>query len=91
MSSDYVLSVVRIFGLSRPVNKIVNTSEIYGVIPYIATELLRGKSYTKAADIWIIMREFTSGILAFNNRFHDFNLSLDDWDQKLLKVHCQYI
>jgi hypothetical protein len=51
MSSNYVLSVVRIFGLSRPVNKIVNTSEIYGVIPYIATEVLRGKSYTKAADI----------------------------------------
>ncbi|EXX54174.1 Ste11p [Rhizophagus irregularis DAOM 197198w] len=68
------------FGLSRPVNQTINSNEIYGVIPYMAPEVLRGKSYTKAADIYsfgIIMWEFTSGIPAFSNRPHDFNLSLD--------------
>ncbi|POG73370.1 kinase-like domain-containing protein, partial [Rhizophagus irregularis DAOM 181602=DAOM 197198] len=46
----------------------------------MAPEVLRGKPYTKAADIYsfgIIMWEFTSGIPAFNDRSHDFNLSLD--------------
>ncbi|POG73366.1 kinase-like domain-containing protein, partial [Rhizophagus irregularis DAOM 181602=DAOM 197198] len=59
--------------LSRPVNKTANTNEIYGVIPYMAPEVLRGKPYTKAADIYsfgIIMWELTSGIPAFNNRPH---------------------
>ena len=68
------------FGLSRPANQSNKSKEIYGVIPYMAPEVLRGKPYTKAADIYsfgIIMWEFTSGIPAFNNRSHDFNLSLD--------------
>ncbi|GES99048.1 kinase-like domain-containing protein [Rhizophagus clarus] len=68
------------FGLSRPVNKIVNSNEIYGVIPYMAPEILRGKPYTKAADIYsfgIIMWEFTSGVPAFHDKPHDLDLSLD--------------
>jgi serine/threonine protein kinase len=72
--------VISDFGLSRPVNKTANTNEIYGVIPYMAPEVLRGKPYTKASDIYsfgIIMWELTSGIPAFNNRPHDFDLSLD--------------
>ncbi|RGB30452.1 kinase-like domain-containing protein, partial [Rhizophagus diaphanus] len=67
------------FGLSRPVNQ-TNSNEIYGIIPYIAPEVLRGKPYTKAADIYsfgIIMWELTSGVLAFNDRSHDFILSLE--------------
>ncbi|RGB35183.1 kinase-like domain-containing protein, partial [Rhizophagus diaphanus] len=74
------INVISDFGLSRPVNKIANTNDIYGVIPYMAPEVLRGKLYTKAADIYsfgIIMWELTSGIPAFNNRPHDFDLSLD--------------
>jgi serine/threonine protein kinase len=67
------------FGLSRPVNQ-TNLNEIYGIIPYIAPEVLRGKPYTKAADIYsfgIIMWELTSGVPAFNDRSHDFILSLE--------------
>src|SRR4051812_46623277 len=51
-------------GLCRPVNQPI-TNEIYGVLPYIAPEVLRGKAYTKAADIYsfgIIMWEMTSGV-----------------------------
>jgi serine/threonine protein kinase len=66
-------SLISDFGL-------INSNEIYGVIPYMAPEVLRGKPYTKIAAIYsfgIIMWEFTSGIPAFNNRSHDFDLSLE--------------
>ncbi|RGB31942.1 kinase-like domain-containing protein [Rhizophagus diaphanus] len=66
------------FGLSRPAHK-SDSNEVYGVLPYIAPEVLRGKPYTKASDIYsfgIIMWEMTSGIPAFNNVPHDFNLSI---------------
>ncbi|GBB88755.1 hypothetical protein RclHR1_15340003 [Rhizophagus clarus] len=69
-------------GLSQPVDKPIESNEIYGVLPYIAPEVLRGNPYTKAADIYsfgIIMWEMTSGIPAFNNIPHDFDLSLDIW------------
>jgi len=67
-------------GLSKPTDKPSKTNEIYGVLPYIAPEVLLGKPYTKAADIYsfgIIMWEMTSGIPAFNNIPHDFELSLN--------------
>ncbi|GES97215.1 kinase-like domain-containing protein [Rhizophagus clarus] len=54
------------------------SDEIYGVIPFMAPEILRGQPYTPASDIYsfsIIMWEFTSGILPFNNRAHDLQLS----------------
>ncbi|RGB36131.1 kinase-like domain-containing protein [Rhizophagus diaphanus] len=46
----------------------------------MAPEILRGKPYTPASDIYsfsMIMWEFTSGIPPFNNRAHDIQLSLD--------------
>ena len=46
----------------------------------MAPEVLRGKPYTKAADIYsfgIIMWEMTSGVPAFHNIPHDLNLSLN--------------
>ncbi len=67
-------------GLSQPADKPTKSGEIYGVIPYIAPEVLCGKPYTKAADIYsfgVIMWEMTSGVPAFNNVPHDFTLSLD--------------
>ncbi|GBC09791.1 hypothetical protein RclHR1_09100004 [Rhizophagus clarus] len=67
-------------GLCRPVNQPNIKNEIYGVIPYIAPEVLRGKPYTKASDIYsfgIIMWEMTSGVPAFHNIPHDINLCLN--------------
>ncbi len=52
---------------------------IYGDLPFIAPEVLRGKPYTIASDIYsfsMIMWEFTSGIPLFDNRAHDFQLSI---------------
>ncbi|CAB4439848.1 unnamed protein product [Rhizophagus irregularis] len=66
-------------GLCQPVKSFVKKYDIYGVIPFMAPEVLRGKSYTPASDIYsfsMIMWELTSGVPPFNNRAHDIQLSL---------------
>jgi serine/threonine protein kinase len=68
------------FGLCQPIKSFLKQYNIYGVIPFIAPEILRGKSYTPASDIYsfsMIMWEFTSGIPPFNDRAHDLQLSLN--------------
>ena len=57
-------------GLCRPAdyNKLENTNNnnnVYGVLPYIAPEILKGQNCTKAADVYsfgIIMYEVFSGL-----------------------------
>jgi serine/threonine protein kinase len=66
-------------GLCQPVKSFLKQHDIYGVIPFMAPEVLRGKSYTPASDVYsfsMIMWELTSGVPPFNNREHDFQLSL---------------
>jgi serine/threonine protein kinase len=66
-------------GLSRPIKSSLKKDEIYGVIPFMAPEILRGEPYTPASDIYsfsMIMWEFTSGIPPFNDKEHDLQLSL---------------
>ncbi|GBC22470.2 kinase-like domain-containing protein [Rhizophagus irregularis DAOM 181602=DAOM 197198] len=66
-------------GLCQPVKSVLEKYDIYGVIPFMAPEVLRGKSYTPASDIYsfsMIMWELTSGVPPFNNRAHDIQLSL---------------
>ncbi|CAB4444208.1 unnamed protein product [Rhizophagus irregularis] len=56
-------------GMCQPAN-IKQTVGIYGVLPYMAPEVLRGQQYTKAADIYsfgIIMNEFLSEEIPFND------------------------
>ncbi|GES86453.1 kinase-like domain-containing protein [Rhizophagus clarus] len=78
---DHELITISDLGLCRLVNHDYHKkNEIYGILPYMAPEVLRGKSYTKAADIYsfgIIMWEMTSGIPAFHNVPHDLSLSLN--------------
>ncbi|GBC06846.1 hypothetical protein RclHR1_07090005 [Rhizophagus clarus] len=59
-----------------------NTSEveIYGDMPYMAPEVLRGKPYTQAADVYsfgMIMYFTATGNQPFTNRAHDRDLALD--------------
>ncbi|GBC31090.1 kinase-like domain-containing protein [Rhizophagus irregularis DAOM 181602=DAOM 197198] len=66
-------------GLCQPVKSLLKEHNIYGVVPFMAPEVLRGKPYTPASDIYsfsMIMWEFTSGIPPFNDRAHDIQLSL---------------
>ncbi|CAB5315123.1 unnamed protein product [Rhizophagus irregularis] len=39
----------------------------YGVLSYIAPEILRGQNYTKASDIYSFEAIYTSRLLNFNN------------------------
>ncbi|RIA88766.1 kinase-like domain-containing protein [Glomus cerebriforme] len=69
-------------GLCKPAdyNTLENTKKgVYGVLPYIAPEILRGQNYTKAADIYsfgIIMYEFISGLPPYHDVSHDINLAM---------------
>src|ERR1044071_6099146 len=54
-----------------------DNDEIYGVIPYMAPEILQGKEYTKASDIYsfgMIMWELITGRIPFWNRSNDIEL-----------------
>src|SRR5436190_1093433 len=67
------------FGLSRPLNEQESDDKIYGVLPYIAPEVLNGKSYTLSSDIYsfgIVMTELSSGKPPFHKRKHDGSLAL---------------
>ncbi|PKY54808.1 kinase-like protein, partial [Rhizophagus irregularis] len=60
-------------GMCQPVND-NERKGIYGVIPYMAPEVLRGYQYTKAADIYsfgIIMNELMSEEIPYNDIPHD--------------------
>ncbi len=68
-------------GLCKPVDYFQQTkkNDIYGVLPFVAPENLRGKPYTSASDIYsfsMIMWEFTSGIPPFDDKAHDLELSI---------------
>ena len=71
-------------GLCKPAdyNKLENTNNnnnVYGVLPYIAPEILRGRNYTKAADVYsfgIIMYEVFSGLPPYHDVSHDKNLAM---------------
>lgn len=58
------------FGLSRIIGKqAIMKNGTYGVIPYMAPELFKGKNYSKATDIYalgMIMWELATGIVPFN-------------------------
>ncbi|GBB85327.1 hypothetical protein RclHR1_01190003 [Rhizophagus clarus] len=69
-------------GLCGKVGNIDNISEtkIYGVMPYISPEVLRGKPYSQAADIYsfgMIMYFAATEKQPFANRAHDKLLALD--------------
>ncbi|GES97203.1 kinase-like domain-containing protein [Rhizophagus clarus] len=69
-------------GLCKPVNynATENTkNKVYGVLPYMAPEILRGQNYTKAADIYsfgIIIYEVISGLPPYHDISHDNSLAV---------------
>jgi serine/threonine protein kinase len=46
------ISYITDLGLSQPANCQKEEGKIFGVLPYIAPEVLRGNSYTKSSDIY---------------------------------------
>src|SRR5436190_20395233 len=65
-------------GLCKPVDK-QGEKRIHGVLPYVAPEVLRGKTYTKSADIYsfgILAYEILSGLQPYHDLPHDEFLTL---------------
>jgi serine/threonine protein kinase len=65
-------------GLCGPTDKPLNS--VYGNLPYIAPEVLKGGEYTSASDIYsfgMLMWEIASGQAPFKNVEHDQYLSLE--------------
>jgi len=65
-------------GLAKPVNE-TNDSKVFGVVPYVAPEVLQGQPYTQAADIYslgMVMYELITGLPPYAEYAHDINLAL---------------
>ena len=69
-------------GLCQPANVKTSQNEnkkIYGVLPYVAPEVLRGKEYTQASDIYafgIIAYEVCTGLPPYHNMAHEELLAI---------------
>ena len=83
----FLLFIIKIcisdFGFCKPADESSsnsNSRNTYGVMTYMAPEILRGKEYTKASDMYsfgIIMNEIISIVPPFNDVPHDEHLALD--------------
>ena len=80
-SYDISWSQIGDLGLCQQVvDKKGNLNKIFGVIPYLAPEVLSKKPYTRESDIYsfgMIMWEFTTGKKPFHDRPHDHRLISD--------------
>ncbi|GBC03025.1 hypothetical protein RclHR1_04940005 [Rhizophagus clarus] len=76
------ISIVADLGLCQPAN--IKSSQgddkkIYGVLPYVAPEVLRGNEYTQASDIYgfgIIAYEICTGLPPYHNIAHNELLAI---------------
>src|SRR5581483_11575808 len=60
-------------GLCKPADE-KTYKNVYGVLPYVAPEVLRGKEYTQASDIYgfgIIIYEVFNGLPPYYDMAHD--------------------
>ncbi|RGB41440.1 kinase-like domain-containing protein, partial [Rhizophagus diaphanus] len=80
---DPTFAYIGDFGFCMPANENLSNStnkNIYGVMPYMAPEVLRGKSHTLASDVYslgVIINEIITVTPPFNNEPHDYCLVLD--------------
>ncbi|KAG9290405.1 hypothetical protein G9A89_007136 [Geosiphon pyriformis] len=67
-------------GSCRPITSTSNSHDVYGVLPYVAPEVLKEISCSSASDIYsfgIIMWEVSAGQKPFADRSHDYDLALE--------------
>src|SRR5439155_19888684 len=60
-------------GLCKPADEKTDKN-VYGVLPYVAPEVLRGKNYTQASDVYgfgIIIYEVFNGLPPYHDMAHD--------------------
>ena len=78
LHSDMIYHKVLIADLGLSVSADQEPSSIVGVLPYIAPEVLNGKSYTTESDIYsfgVLMSVISTGQQPFYNIAHDRNLA----------------
>lgn len=76
--NNNVQSYIADLGLCKPVDE-TNQKNVYGVMPYIAPEVLRSQPYTQKADVYsfgIIAYEILSGLPPYYDTAHDIQLAL---------------
>ncbi|RIA91108.1 kinase-like domain-containing protein [Glomus cerebriforme] len=79
-------------GLSQPVNNITSNDKIYGVLPYLAPEILNSMSFSKSSkssDVYsmsIIMWEITACRKPFPNAKSDVQFACKVIDGKRLEI-----
>ncbi|POG74042.1 kinase-like domain-containing protein [Rhizophagus irregularis DAOM 181602=DAOM 197198] len=69
--------VISDLGISKSALGSTNDSNVYGIIPYMAPEILQGKEYTTSSDIYsfgMIMWELMTGRLPFEDQTKDVGL-----------------
>jgi len=74
LQNNYVFSLISDLGLSRPVSE-AKQGKLYGVLPYVAPEILKGEPYTQSSDI------YSFGIMTYElltNTYPYADLNLDD-------------
>lgn len=79
-SRHHFYPMISDFGLARPLNYNKYDKKIYGILPYVAPEVLNGKKYTKASDVYsfgMILWELTSCRPPFADRKHDLYLATE--------------
>src|ERR1051325_11903454 len=65
--------------VNRQMKNKVMIKNIYGVLPYVAPEVLRGKKYTQKSDIYglgIIAYEICTGLPPYHDIAHDGLLAI---------------
>src|SRR6185369_6495478 len=65
-------------GSSTPVDRALALNDVFGVLPYIAPEVLNGKHYTMASDVYsfgVLMSVISTGRQPFYNTAHDRELA----------------
>jgi serine/threonine protein kinase len=81
MNIDQSHFVIGDVGLCGPANRMTRKKGgVYGVLPYVAPELLRGSEYSKKVDIYsfaMIMWEICSGIRPYAGTAHDLSMAKD--------------
>src|SRR5437764_14299054 len=71
---DSTFTYIGDFGFCIPANETPTKKNVYGVMPYMAPEILRGESHTLASDVYsigIIINEIITVTPPFNNQPHD--------------------
>src|SRR5581483_9724591 len=74
-----IYSQITSLGLCKPVTFQSEDKQIFGVLPYLAPEILKGKTYTQASDIYgfgIIAFELCTGLPPYHNIAHDEVLAI---------------